>query len=74
MVLVTVGAPLFGGMLAMGLFLGIMQSATQINDAAVGFVPRIMTALGLSWLLGGWMLHRLAAFFAASVMTFSNRG
>ena len=66
--LATVGAPLFGAMLLMGLVIGVAQSATQINDPAVGFVPRIAVAVGISWILGGWILHRLAGFFTAAVM------
>jgi flagellar biosynthesis protein FliQ len=47
--------------------MGILQAATQINDPAVGFVPRLCTALITMWLLGGWIMGRLAAFFVSSV-------
>ena len=73
MVLASVGAPLFGTMLLVGLIVGILQSATQINDPAVGFVPRIVTATLVCWLLGPWILHRLAVFFASAVIGLASR-
>jgi len=68
LMLASVGAPLFGAMLLTGLVVGVAQSATQINDPAVGFVPRIAVTVGACWILGGWVLSRLAAFFTAAVM------
>jgi flagellar biosynthesis protein FliQ len=62
-VLATVGAPLFGVVLGMGLLVGILQSATQINDSAVGFLPKICAALLTLSLLGPWMVQRLAQLF-----------
>ena len=44
-VLATVGAPLFGVILVVGLTIGVLQSATQVNDSAVGFVPKLCAAL-----------------------------
>lgn len=66
-VLATVGAPLFGVVLAVGLLVGIMQSATQINDSAVGFLPKICAALLTLSLLGPWMVQRLAQLFVLAL-------
>jgi flagellar biosynthesis protein FliQ len=63
----TVGGPMLGALLLVGLVVGVLQAATQINDPAIGFVPRAVTAVMVVWLLGGWMAERLAAFFTASV-------
>ena len=63
----TVGGPVLGVLLLVGLFVGVMQAATQINDPAVGFIPRALALAAVCWLLGGWMVERLAAFFAACV-------
>jgi flagellar biosynthesis protein FliQ len=63
----TVSAPLLLTLLVVGLFVGVLQAATQINDAAVGFVPRLLAAAVACWLLGGWMVQRLAGFFASAV-------
>ena len=46
-VLATVGGPVFGVMLLVGLVVGVLQAATQVNDAAVGFLPRAAAALAV---------------------------
>lgn len=51
---------LFG--VAAGLGVSIFQAATQISDAALAFIPKILaTVLGLV-LFGNFMLSRLVAF------------
>ena len=62
-----VGGPVLGVLLVVGLIVGVLQAATQINDPAVGFVPRALAAAAVIWLLGGWIVERLATFFAACV-------
>ncbi len=67
LLLASVGGPMFLALLAVGLVLGIIQSATQINDSAVGFLPRAFAGALVIWALGGWMLERLAGFFRHAV-------
>lgn len=67
MVMAVVGGPLFLALLVSGLVLGILQATTQINDTAVGFLPRLAVALGVMWALGGWMMQRFAGYFAKAV-------
>lgn len=62
-----VGGPVFAVLLVAGLVVGVFQAATQINDAAIGFLPRLLAGAGVCWLLGTWMAERLAGYFAASV-------
>ncbi len=72
--LAVVGGPLFLALLASGLALGILQATTQVNDTAVGFLPRIAVALAVIWALGGWMLERFAAYFARAVVAMGAGG
>jgi flagellar biosynthesis protein FliQ len=72
--LVTVGSPLFAAALGVGLLVGVLQAATQINDPATGFLPRAATAVAVCWLAGPWMAERLGAFFASAVMRMSGHG
>ena len=67
MMLVTVGGPLFGVLVLVGFAVGVMQAATQINDPAVSFLPRIAAALLVCWGVGGWMVERLAAFLTTAM-------
>ena len=67
LLLATTAGPIIGALLVIGLVVGVFQAATQINDPAVGFLPRFAAALGATWFLGGWLLERYSNFFASSV-------
>ena len=59
---VMVSAPVLVLGLIAGLAVSIFQAATQINDAALAFIPKIGAAvLGLV-LFGHFMLNRIAGF------------
>jgi flagellar biosynthetic protein FliQ len=59
-VLGLVAAPLLIALLVVGVITGVLQSATQINDPAVGFLPRLAVAAAVCYALGGWMVHKFA--------------
>jgi flagellar biosynthesis protein FliQ len=67
LLLVQVGGPLFMAMLLAGLAIGVLQAATQVNDPAVSFVPRIIVGGVVLWIAGGWMMERLSGFLAQSI-------
>jgi flagellar biosynthesis protein FliQ len=72
-ILAVTGAPLFATILVVGLTVGVVQAATQINDAAVGFLPRALAAALVIWLAGGWMTERLAGYLARSIIAMAGR-
>ena len=65
--LASTAGPFIAGLLVVGLVVGIMQTATQINDPAVGFLPRFSAALLGAWALGHWVLERYAHYLADSM-------
>jgi flagellar biosynthesis protein FliQ len=65
--LAVVGGPLLGGLLVVGLVIGVLQSATQIQEPSVGAVPRIATVVLLTIFLGPWMMERLARFLHVAI-------
>ena len=67
MLLLTTGGPIFLGLLLMGVVVGILQAATQINDPAFSFLPRILTAGALLWLSGAVIARRYAEYFVHAV-------
>jgi len=69
----TVGGPIFLVMLGVGLVMGILQAATQINDTAVGFLPRAAAAAACIWLAGGWMMERMSGYLAQSIIRMAGR-
>ena len=68
-----VGGPVFLVMLGVGLVMGILQAATQINDTAVGFLPRAAAAAACIWLAGGWMMERMSGYLAQAIIRMSGR-
>ena len=62
--LASTAGPFIGGLLLVGLVVGILQAATQLNDPAIGFLPRLTVALLGAWGLGHWVLERYAHYFA----------
>jgi flagellar biosynthetic protein FliQ len=71
LLLATTSGPIIGALLVIGLAVGVFQAATQINDPAVGFLPRFGAAILVVWLLGGWLLERYSTFFAMSLQRMS---
>jgi len=56
---VLISAPLLGISLVVGLFIGILQAATSINEATLSFIPKL-AALALTLaVVGGWQLATL---------------
>jgi flagellar biosynthetic protein FliQ len=66
-VLAAVGGPFVLALLLVGLAVGLLQAATQINDPAVGFLPRLVTGLLVAYFTGHWALERLSHYFAAAL-------
>ena len=73
LLLSVVGGPVFGTLLFVGLVMGVLQAATQVNDSAVGFLPRAAAAGAVLWLAGGWMMERLSGFLGQSILRMAGR-
>ena len=67
LLLAGVGGPLFLTMLVAGAVIGVLQAATQVNDPAVSFLPRVAVGAVVLWFAGSWMLERLSGFLARSI-------
>ena len=48
--------------LLVGLLVSIFQATTQIQEQTLTFVPKILTVLGATVLLGPWMLRFMIDF------------
>ena len=51
-----VSAPLFIAALATGLIVSIFQAATQINEATLSFVPKLVVMFVTLLVAGPWMI------------------
>ncbi len=59
---VEVGAPFVGAALAVGLLAALLMAATQLNEGAVSFVPKVAALALVLTLMGPWLLSRLVRF------------
>ncbi len=57
-----VSAPMLGLSLVIGLLVSIIQAMTQINEATLTFVPKILGIFVASLLFFPWMLGVLISF------------
>jgi flagellar biosynthetic protein FliQ len=55
-VALLVSAPLFIAALATGLLVSIFQAATQINEATLSFVPKLIVIFVTLLVAGPWMI------------------
>ena len=60
--LLMVAAPVLLTVLAVGLIVSIFQAATQIHEATLSFVPKIVGAVAVLAIAGPWMLTTLVEF------------
>jgi flagellar biosynthetic protein FliQ len=57
-----ISAPLLGAAIVVGLTVSIFQAATQIHEASLAFVPKILAIIVCLIILSPWMLQVLVAF------------
>ncbi|MGH6648542.1 flagellar biosynthetic protein FliQ [Aquabacterium sp.] len=62
MVLLTVCAPILMVVLAVGLIVSVFQAATQIHEATLSFVPKLLAAFATLAVAGPWMLSSLVDY------------
>ena len=55
-VTIMIAAPLLGSALAIGLLVGMIQAATQINEMTLSFIPKLLVLVMSLVLAGPWML------------------
>ncbi|HMO18405.1 MAG TPA: flagellar biosynthetic protein FliQ [Oligoflexia bacterium] len=57
-----VSAPVLICGLTAGIAVSVFQAATQINDAALAFIPKIAAAVGALMVFGPWMSSKMTTF------------
>lgn len=57
-----VSAPVLIMGLMAGVAVSIFQAATQINDAALAFIPKILATVAALLFFGSWMIAEMSAF------------
>ena len=57
-----ISAPLLAVGLGVGLFIGVIQAATSINEMTLSFIPKLVTMGVALALFGGWQLSMLVDY------------
>ena len=65
-VTVAVSAPFLIAGLVVGLTVAVVQTATQLQEAILTFVPKLAAALLVMALAGHWMLDKLERYATAA--------
>jgi len=60
--LLTLAAPILGVVLVVGLLVSLFQAVTQINEATLAFVPKLLAAMAVFAIAGPWMLGMLVEY------------
>jgi flagellar biosynthetic protein FliQ len=61
-VTILIASPLLGSALIIGLIVSIFQAATQINEATLSFIPKLLGVLIVIIVLGPWILSLLSDY------------
>jgi flagellar biosynthetic protein FliQ len=60
--LLMVSAPVLIVVLVVGLVVSVFQAATQLNEATLSFVPKIVAAVVVLAVAGPWMMTTLVEY------------
>ena len=60
--LILLAAPLLLAALAVGLIVGMLQAATQVNELTLSFIPKLLAMALVLMIAGPWMLHILVDY------------
>jgi flagellar biosynthesis protein FliQ len=61
-VAIMVSAPLLLTALVVGLVVSILQAATQINEATLSFIPKLLGVFAATIIAGPWMVTTLVEY------------
>jgi flagellar biosynthetic protein FliQ len=62
LMLLMVSAPILGAALVVGLLVSLFQAVTQIHEATLAFVPKLIAVIAVFAIAGPWMLTMLVEY------------
>ena len=66
--LLMVSAPVLLTVLAEGLVVSLLQAATQLHEATLSFVPKVLAAVAVLALAGPWMMTTLVEYIQRTLL------
>ncbi len=67
LMMLMVSSPVLGAMLVVGLAVSLFQAVTQINEATLAFVPKLVAAIAVFAVAGPWMLSMLVEYLRRTI-------
>ena len=67
--MLVVAAPLLVVALVIGLLVSIAQAITQINEATLSFVPKIVAVSATLVIAGPWMISMLVEYIQRTILS-----
>ena len=65
--LLMVASPVLGAVLVVVLVVSLVQAVTQINEATLAFVPKLVAAIAVFAVAGPWMLNMLIEYIRRTI-------
>ena len=67
--LLMVAAPVLLTVLVVGLVVSVFQAATQISEATLSFVPKVVAAVAMLAFAGPWMMSTLVEYLQRTLQS-----
>lgn len=67
--LLLISAPVLLSVLLVGVTVSVFQAATQINEATLSFVPKMLAAVAVLTVAGPWMLSTLVEYIQRTLQS-----
>jgi flagellar biosynthetic protein FliQ len=64
MITLMLAGPVLLTSLLIGSLISMVQAATQINEATLSFIPKMIGIVAILLILGSWMLQQMVVFTA----------
>lgn len=70
--LLMIAAPVLAVVLGVGLLVSLFQALTQIHEATLSFVPKLIAAIAVFAIAGPWMMTNLVEFIRTTILSIPN--
>ncbi len=67
-----IAGPILIVTLVVGLVIGVLQAATQINEASISFVGKLLAVMGTLMVLGSWSLRQLMEYTTHTIASIAD--
>jgi flagellar biosynthetic protein FliQ len=70
--LLMIAAPVLATVLGVGLIVSLFQAITQIHEATLSFVPKLIAAIAVFAFAGPWMMTTMVDFIRSTILSIPN--